>query len=876
MALLPGTKLGPYEIQSPLGAGGMGEVYRARDTRLDRTVAVKILPSHLSDSQEAQQRFDREARAISSLSHPNICHLYDVGAHAGTTYLVMEFLDGESLADRLLKGPLPVEQALKYGIEICEGLEKAHRSGVVHRDLKPGNIMLTKSGAKLMDFGLAKPLLAATTPSSDLTQTLVTPRQPLTTEGTLVGTFQYMSPEQVEGKEADARSDIFSLGALLHEMVTGKPAFEGKTIASTIAAILASDPPAMSALQPSSSPALDATVKSCLAKDPDERLQSAHDVKLQLKWLPKAAGSGPIVSESPPRRWHWWLVAGLSAICVLLAAALVWRVWRASPAAEQPVTRFTIALARNQELATDATQAVALSSDGVRLAYVAAENSISRLYIHRLDQFSAVEIPDSEGATFPFFSPTGEWVAFFSQGKLKKAPADGGQPAVVCDIQTFFGGTWLPNDTIIVAVPNYGLASVPASGGSLQKVPINAKDAFYPQGPAWLPGGEWLMFRDYFSAKRTLVVNLQTGEMRQIGKNVEALIYAEGHLIFYNNGALWSAPFDLGKIAITGSPMELERGVTERNYVGQGTASENGVLAYAPGAIGNFSRNIYAVSRNGQEQKINVPAQDFVDPAVSPDGRRLVIVIRRINEQQIAVYDRDRDVMTVVVPNGAINASPAWTPDGKRLLFDSSTAQKRGIYQVAADGGSAPALLRETSVNTHVTAIAGNNAALMVNDPSTSNDLWLMSFDAQHSIQPFKRTSAAERQGTLSPDGRWMAYVSNESGRSEIYVEPVPGPGGRWQISNDGGEQPRWVRNGKEIVYRNGNKMMSVPVGMQPVFQAGRSVELFEGKFDRGGAVGGYDVTPDGKTFFMTRSEQANPTEIRVVTGLQFDKRAPK
>ncbi|HWC17427.1 MAG TPA: protein kinase, partial [Terriglobales bacterium] len=530
-----------------------------------------------------------------------------------------------------------------------------------------------------------------------------------------------MSPEQVEGKEADARSDIFSFGAVLYEMVTGKPAFEGKTMASTIAAILAADPPPMSTLQPLSPPALEATVKSCLAKDPDERLQSAHDVKLQLKWVSKASGVAAVSDEKQSSRSNRWLVPGLAALCLLLAATLLSKMWEPPANVESTVTRFTVTLPRSQELATDATQAVVLSADGVRLAYVAAESGTSRLYVHRLDQFSSVEIPDSEGATFPFFSPNGEWVAFFSQGKLKKAPADGGQPAVVCDIQTFFGGTWLPNDTIIVAVPNFGLASVAASGGSLQKVPINTKENFYPQGPAWLPGGEWLMFRDYFSEKRTLIVNLRTGEMRQLGKNVEAVAYTGGHLIYYNNGALWSAPFDLGKVAITGSPVELERGVTERNYVGQGTASDNGVLAYAPGAIGNFSRNVYAVSRNGQEQKLNVPAQDYVDPAVSPDGKRLAIVVRRINEQQIAIYDRDRDVMTIVVPNGAINASPVWAPDGKTLLFDSNrSSQQRGIYQVAADGGSAPALIRETTTNSHVTAIAGNYAALMVNDPTTS------------------------------------------------------------------------------------------------------------------------------------------------------------
>src|SRR5437899_3164355 len=364
MALSAGTMLGPYEIQSPLGAGGMGEVYRARDTRLDRTVAVKILPSHLSINPEAKQRFDREARAISSLSHPNVCHLYDVGTQGGTSYLVMEYLEGETLADRLRKGPLPLDQVLKYGIEICEGLEKAHRSGVIHRDLKPGNIMLTKSGAKLMDFGLAKPVVPLSPPSSGLTQTLVTPQQPLTTEGMVVGTFQYMSPEQLEGREADARSDIFALGAVLYEMVTGRRAFEGKTTASTIAAIMTAEPPPISTVQPMSPPPLEATVKSCLAKDPDERLQSAHDVKLQLKWIAEHASSSRFSAVAPaarrPGNGVAWLVAAFLLVLLLGGASAWWVRARETP----PAMYF------NSSLPFPAAS-VALSPHGRTLAMVA-------------------------------------------------------------------------------------------------------------------------------------------------------------------------------------------------------------------------------------------------------------------------------------------------------------------------------------------------------------------------------------------------------------------------------------------------------------------------------------------------------------------------
>jgi Tol biopolymer transport system component len=339
---------------------------------------------------------------------------------------------------------------------------------------------------------------------------------------------------------------------------------------------------------------------------------------------------------------------------------------------------------------------------------------------------------------------------------------------------------------------------------------------------------------------------------------------------------MWTVPFDAHKVTILGSATQMASGVTEDNFVGQASASANGVLAYAPGPIGNFLRNLYLVNRSGVEQKLDIPPSGYIDPAVSPDGKRIAIALQYMNAQQLAVYDRDRGVlMRIVATNGSLSNAPVWTPDGKDLLFDSvGASQKRGIYRVAADGSSPPQLVHETTISSHVTSVEGGHAAVMVNDPVTSADLWLLSLGAQSDMHAFKQTSATERQGTLSPDGRWMAYVSNESGRSEIYVEPVPGPGGRWQISTSGGEQPRWVRNGREIVYRNGTKMMSSAVQIQPAFAAAKPVELFDRKFDRGGAVTGYDVTPDGQTFVMTRSEKANPTEIRVVVGWSAGQKA--
>src|SRR5579864_7469076 len=828
MALTPGTRLGPYEIRSPLGAGGMGEVYRARDTRLDRYVAIKILHSHLSCSPELKMRFEREARTLSTLSHPHICSLYDVGADGDVEFLVMELLEGETLSARLLRGPLPMTAVVKLGIEVADALAKAHRLGVIHRDLKPSNIMLTGNGAKLMDFGLAKPNVGSTGAGPSLadlaTATIQSPSTPLSSAGVLIGTIQYMAPEQLEGKEADARSDIFAFGSVLYEAITGHRAFEGKSHLSVASAILQRDPPPITLDNPDVGlPPLEYTIRTCMAKEPDGRFQTAQDVKLQLDWLSHSAISQPALQKRRPSAG--WIAVAAVILTLLIAVSFLVRELKKRPAnSNNGITRFSIALPSRQELAVNNTQAVVLSPDGRYLAYVAAESGVSHLYTRRLDQFDGVAIPDSEGATFPFFSPNGEWIAFFSQGKLKKAPSSGGVPIVICEVPTFFGGTWTPQDVIVVALPTYGLATVSANGGSLQKVSFANKDNTYPQGPIWLGADDWIGFTEYLAVRRSVMaVNLRTGELRLLLKNAQAASYVPGRLVYYQGGAMWSVPFDSERVTTTGNATQIVSGINEENYIAQASSSETGVVAYAPGPAGSFSRNMYLVDRKGQEQKLDVPARDYVDPAISPDGKRIACTFRSINGQQLAVLDRDRGVFTTLIASG-VNAAPVWMPDGKTLIFDGVDPQRRAIYRISADGASAPQVVRTITLGSHVTSVAGGYAAVVVNDPSTSADLWLLNLQNPEDMRPFKATPAAERQGSLSPDGHWLAYVSNESGRPEIYVEPVPGPGGRRQISSDGGEEPRWVRNGREIIYRNGNRMMSAPVQMRPAFQAGKPI----------------------------------------------------
>jgi Tol biopolymer transport system component/tRNA A-37 threonylcarbamoyl transferase component Bud32 len=848
----------------------MGEVYRARDTRLDRRVAIKILQSHLSCSPELKGRFEREARTLSSLCHPHICSLYDVGTEAGVEFLVMELLEGETLSARLQRGPLPVSAVVKLGIEMADALTKAHKVGVIHRDLKPGNIMMTANGAKLMDFGLAKPNIANTAANSapslsDLvTATVQSPATPLSTAGTVIGTIQYMAPEQLEGKEADERSDIFALGTVLYESVTGRRAFQGKSHLSVASAILQKDPPPISAVHDVGLAPLEYLIRACMAKEPEERFQTAHDVKLQLTSLAHSPGAPPPQKRPTPLM----IAMGALILTLLITVFFLGRgVKKPAGSSGYGLTRFTIALPAGQELGVNNTQAVVLSPDGKRLAYVATEKGLTHLYTRRLDQFESVAIPDSEGAVFPFFSPNGEWIAFFNQGKLKKAPSIGGVPIVITEVPTFFGGTWTPQDVIVAAVPTFGLATVSANGGTLQKVPMNTKENFYPEGPIWMAGGEWIAFTDYLAEQRTVtLMKLNTGEVKTVLKAAQAASYVAGHLVYYQGGALWAVPFEPNQGTIQGSPTQVESGINEENYIAQASTSENGVLAYAPGPAGNFARNLYVVDRKGQEKKLDVPPQDYVDPAISPDGKQIVIMFRGVNGQQLVVLDRDRGLFTTLVSSG-LNASPAWLPDGKTLMYDGVDSQRRAIYRIAADGSGAPQVYRTTSLSSHVTSAAGEYAAVQVNDPATSMDLWLLNVNNPEDIRPFKRTPAAERQGALSPDGHWIAYASNESGRSEIYVEPVPGPGGRRQISPDGGAEPRWVRNGKEIVYRSGTKLMSVPVQLQPTFAAGRPVELFDRKYDGGLGVAAYDITRDGQTFVFTRSEHEAPREIRVVMG---------
>jgi Tol biopolymer transport system component/predicted Ser/Thr protein kinase len=880
VAILTGKRLGPYEILSSIGAGGMGEVYRAKDTRLDRIVAIKVLPSHLADRAELRERFEREGKAISSLNHPHICTLYDVGHQDGIDFLVMEYVEGETLATLLAKGPLPLEQVLQSAIEIADALDKAHRKGVTHRDLKPGNIMLTKSGAMLLDFGLAK-LREDAAPVTPLSQ-LPTGKNPITAQGAILGTLQYMAPEQLEGKEADARTDIFSFGVVVYEMATGKQAFEGKSQASVISAIMSSDPPSMSSLQPVTPPAIDRVVKKCLAKEPEKRWQAASDVCDELKWI---AEGGSQVTLAPTVPAKGIRAPGRGALILSLgtllfgAAIASLATWNLKPSPSQPVARTMIALPAGQQLAgLENGPAVTLSPDGTHLAYVARQGGVQQLYIRAMDTLEARPIAGTEGAINPFFSPNGQWLGFFAGGKLKKVSVSGGAALTLSDATTPRGADWR-SQGMIAFVPTAVsvLQQVPDAGGAQHSMTRFEKRDVSHRWPEFLPGGKGVLFDAglgpfNFTNAEVAVQSVGTSERRNLIQGGMNPRYApSGHLLYAQGGSLMAVPFDSKRLEVTGAAVPVVEGVLQSPLSGhaQYSFSATGSLVYVPGGIQAAQSRLVWVSRNGAEQPLVAPPRAYQNPRLSPDGRRIATAIQD-QEAQVWLYDLARETLTRLTFEGNTNTAPVWTPDGKRIAFQSNKEGQLNIFWQLADGsGGLERLTTSEYLNTPMSWSAdGQLLAFMEINPTTERDIWVLRL-GDRKAQAFLRTAFSESVPKFSPDGRWLAYISNESGRYEIYVQPYPGPGRKWQISTQGGTEPVWNPNGRELFYRSGNKMIAVDIATRPGFAAGKPKLLFEGPYEPTMFTNtNYDVAPDGQRFLMLKSTeqaQAVPTQINVV-----------
>jgi eukaryotic-like serine/threonine-protein kinase len=879
MALTSGAKLGPYEIQSLLGAGGMGEVYRARDLRLDRIVAIKVLASHLSSSPELKQRMEREARAISSLNHPNICQLYDIGSQDGTDYLVMEFLEGETLAERLRKGALPLNEILKIGIAVAEALAVAHRHGIVHRDLKPGNIMLTKGGAKLMDFGLAKsaaagaPAGASSAPllSAARTMSQASPVSPLTTVGTMIGTIQYMSPEQIEGKDADARSDLFALGAVLYEMLTGARPFEGKSQISVASAILEKAPEPISAARPLTPPALEHVVTGCLAKNPDERFQTAHDIVLQLKWISQSGTTALKPAEKKENnreRWAWLIAA---ALALLLVASLI--LSRGSKTPEQ-TTYFSATL-------PFAARAVAVSPNG-HTVVIAGHRESERnnlLWIYEPGAQEATSLANTEGASFPFWSADGQSLGFFADGKLKKLSLAGGPVQTLCDASTGRGGTW-NKDGVILFTPSgtlgVGLYRISASGGTPTQVTVPDKTLSEDSNrwPSFLPDGIHYLYSAINLSGRKDLYSVYVGALNSNEKRLvvrakgNAAYAAPGYLLFYRDQTLFIQHFDARKFELTGEPVPLLTDVQFFPRISQAifAASTTGLLV-AQRSADSGATQVFWFDRKGQQIGIATNPGIYGNVMLSPNGRAVASDTTDPVSQNTDIWTYDLDTRSAkrLTFDPALDSLPIWSPDGSRTIFASNRELKFDLYLKDTNGAQEEKVISQDGPDRFPTDWSRDGKYVLY---ARAPDLWFLTLPELRPTQ-FLKAASTLKSGRFSPDGKWVAYSSNESGRWEIYVTSFPEAHGKWQVSNSGGDQPRWRGDGKELFYLSTDgKVMAVPVKTGSNFDAGTPTALFQANPREMFATSelfSYDVSNDGQKFLINTQLKTEMTPMSVV-----------
>ncbi len=849
MPLPQGMRLGPYEILSKLGEGGMGEVYKARDTRLDRTVAIKVLASLSQADPDSRARFEREAKVLASFDHPHICSLHDVGREGDTDFIVMPYVTGETLGARLAKGPMPLPQVIEVASQIADALDRAHGHGIIHRDLKPANVMLTKTGARLLDFGLAR---LDEPPASGNPEDMAT-RSVLTRVGTVMGTVPYMSPEQLHGKQVDARTDIWAFGCVLYEMMAGRPPFSGESDAALMAAILKSEPEPVSKSRPHLPPALDEIVAGALVKDPEERWQSMRDIKRALAIASHTAGAVPAPLESAPSRGRRLVVPVLAVLMVVLAG-LAWAGWKRPTSS--PLTRFDLNAAGpgSIQIFTDVRPFFAASPDGSRVAYVATVGSSRDIWIKTLDGDKPEKLADTGNSTSLFWSADGQSVGFYADGAVKQKPLTGGPALKLCDAHPQgINGTW--NADGIVLFSEWGtrrIMRVPATGGT----PVMVREE--KTNPlAWvhfLPDGRHFLYNVYdlqASTRKLFVGSLDLGDDVMVEGVTGRAEYAHGHLVFWREGGLVAQPFDLKTFQLTGQPLSLADDVHAFEATGfSAFSATSGLLVYQAGPV---EERLVWLDRKGLEVGTVGPLKDYVDVRLSPDGLSLAMAVRdrRLGTSDIFVTELARDLTRPFTTDRGTENGPVWSPDSKAIVFAADRRGPPNLHLRSADG---------TGVEREVVApadgpLAGGSftpdgRSFIFLQPNAGTDYDIMVAPVDRSGPPVAIVASKGRETSprLSPDGRWLAYASTESGRSQVYVQGWPVAQGRRQISRDGGTSVRWRGDSKELYFvagPSGDHLMSVPVG------DGMDLAAPQLLFVARGDLSGYDVSQDGQKFLV-------------------------
>jgi Tol biopolymer transport system component len=859
----------------------MGEVYLARDTRLAREVAIKVLPPHLADTPEARARFEREARAVSSLNHPHICTLYDVGRENGVDFLVLERIEGETLAARLARGPLPADQVLRLGTQIADALERAHRSGLVHRDLKPGNVMIAKNGAKLMDFGLARPTGRASRTGAGSLAPTVSPSEakPVTAKGTVVGTFQYMAPEVLEGGEADPRSDLWALGCVLYEMATGKRAFEGRSQASLISAILSSEPPRLSQIAPLTPPSLDQLVLACLAKDPAERIQNAHDVKLQLQWIAErgAQASGPASTRPVWRTTASLAGAGAALVGLTIMGTLALH----RPSGDRDPVRFIASIPPGQV----SFGGPRMSPDGRTLAFVATDSSGDwRVWLRPMGSLDSHPIPGTERASLALWSPDHKSVAFVANGKLQRVPVTGGAVVTLAEVgDTRADGSWGASGTILLeGTRGDSMIAVPATGGTPRPASRldRARGDLFHGSPRFLPDGQHFLYVAFRQVRGQITQAIMLGrlgsfESKELGPcTADIDVVPPNHVLYTNGSSLVTQTLDMGRGVLTGDPVSLAEGLPTQTEFLFSAGGNSLAIANASGTVSELAwvdRAGHLISKVGE-------ANRYREIALSPDARHLALSIEDpiSGFDDVWVRDLERGVSTRLTFDRTQETGPVWSADGTRIFYSSD---RQGgnylVYSVSASGaGSEDTLSFGNSGNEGPMCVSADGRWLVTGSSKGATwdwDVLVRDVEGKQPPRPFCVSPSLEFAPMLSPDGRWLSYSSDETGREEVYVRSFPDGLRKWRVSSNGGLTSLWSKNGRELIYQNPTKdLIAVPVAEGADFRPGKPVMLFHADLTyHGWAVHRWAVTADGQRFLINQSLKNTPRGITVTRNWQ-------